>query len=395
MDTHTKTENYQDGSSAAFSDMIKTPAIIYDARIARKKLDLLAGLKRRHTFKLFYSIKSASFLPLLREMSGYVDGFSSSSLFESRLIREEFGHSKLIHYTGPGIREHEIQELARLCNQISFNSISQLKSTGSHVKFDCDKLIRINPQTNFSLDERYDPCRRHSKLGVKLEAFKTLISNQDPELENLKGLHIHNNCESIDSNEMYLTVEKLCNTLGEWMSETGMINLGGGYLFQQQSDLKGLIRTLSRLNDSYDLEIVIEPGKTIVNEAGELWTTVVDIFKSDDKDVAVLDTSVNHLPEIFEYQRRPDVMTENQQGTFQYRLAGCSCLSGDIFGDYRFSEPLSVGSQIRFRNVGAYMYVKASYFNGINLPNVYLIDKAGDMSLIKSSSYDDYKRQLG
>ena len=54
----------------------------------------------------------------------------------------------------------------------------------------------------------------------------------------------------------------------------------------------------------------------------------------------MLDTTVNHMPEVFEYQFRPDVLGHNDAGAYEYVLAGMSCLAGDIFGEYRFDAPL-------------------------------------------------------
>ena len=85
----------------------------------------------------------------------------------------------------------------------------------------------------------------------------------------------------------------------------------------------------------------------------------------------MLDTTVNHMPEVFEYQFRPDVVGASDLGAHEYVLAGMSCLAGDVFGEYRFDEPLRVGSRVVFSNAGAYTIVKANTFNGIPLPAIY------------------------
>ena len=77
------------------------------------------------------------------------------------------------------------------------------------------------------------------------------------------------------------------------------------------------------------------------------------------------------MPEVFEYQFRPDVLGHSDAGAYEYVLAGISCLAGDVFGEYRFDEPLRIGSRIVFADAGAYTIVKANTFNGIPLPTVY------------------------
>ena len=110
--------------------------------------------------------------------------------------------------------------------------------------------------------------------------------------------------------------------------------------------------------------------------------------------MAILDTSVNHLPEVFEYQYSPQLLQQSTSGKYEYRLAGASCLSGDLFGDYRFDTELKCGSRIIFTNVGAYMSVKANMFNGINLPSVYALTDRNELVLQRSYDYTDYRNRL-
>ena len=107
---------------------------------------------------------------------------------------------------------------------------------------------------------------------------------------------------------------------------------------------------------------------------------------------AVLDTSVNHLPEVFEYQRTPAVAEADTQARYRYLLAGGTCLAGDLFGDYWFRDPLDIGRRLTFVNVGAYSLAKAHRFNGHNLPSVYLRQRDGQSRLLKRYDYDDYER---
>jgi carboxynorspermidine decarboxylase len=76
-------------------------------------------------------------------------------------------------------------------------------------------------------------------------------------------------------------------------------------------------------------------------------------------------------------------------------LAGCSCLAGDLFGVYSFDEPLDIGSRVVFRNAGAYSIVKANMFNGINLPNIYLLKEKGELVLVKQFTYEDFASRCG
>ncbi|MGZ8165045.1 MAG: carboxynorspermidine decarboxylase, partial [Methylobacter sp.] len=157
-------------------------------------------------------------------------------------------------------------------------------------------------------------------------------------------------------------------------------------------DHSPFIELVIDLKNDFDLEVYIEPGKAVVGSAGYLMTTVIDSFISDGKTIVILDTSVNHNPEVFEYQRQPDLPEQDSNGQYSAILAGSTCLAGDVFGEYRFKEPLQTGDKLIFKNVGAYSLIKANRFNGYNLPAIYIY-KSTHIKKIKQYSYHDYRRQ--
>ena len=179
------------------------------------------------------------------------------------------------------------------------------------------------------------------------------------------------------------------------MHELEWINLGGGYLWDETTDFGPFQEAVDLLTTTYGLRVFIEPGAGVVNSAGYLVASVIDLFKSDGKTVAVLDTTVNHLPEVFEYQYEPDVVEHADDARHEYILAGCSCLAGDLFGEYSFVEPLDIGSRLTFANVGAYSLVKAHMFNGINLPKIYVLTETGELVLVKQFTYEDFTSRCG
>ena len=256
--------------------------------------------------------------------------------------------------------------------------------------------MRVNPQISFIDDKRYDPARSDSKLGVPLDDLITLLSNGARDtLAGITGIHFHNNADSTNFGQLLQTVEHLDLHLGDWLSTLDWINLGGGYLFPEDANLKPFYQAIDLLKSKHGLEVFMEPGAAIVRDAGYIVSTVLDIFISDGKQIAVLDTTVNHMPEVFEYQYEPDVMGHVESGKHEYILAGCSCLAGDIFGEYAFDEPLEVGSRVVFSGMGAYTLVKAHMFNGINLPTIYSLRENGELVLEKEFTYEDFARQCG
>ena len=76
----------------------------------------------------------------------------------------------------------------------------------------------------------------------------------------------------------------------------------------------------------------------------------------------MLDTTVNHLPELLEFDFEPDVAGHDEDGAWPCILAGCTCLAGDVFGEYRFNQPLEVGDRVVFLNAGSYSTGQGPHF---------------------------------
>ncbi len=371
----------------ASDNISQTPAFVYDEAVIIDRLVALSDVRSNSGCKILYSIKAAPLSGLLQTIAEYVDGFSASSLFECQIAREIIRGKGSIHITSPGLREDDVKSIVDTANYISFNSMSQWQQYKGLVNGKLNCGLRLNPEKSFARDERYDPCRKYSKLGIPV----SLLANEN--LEGLQGIHLHNNCESNDFSELEQTLEQVCEFLGSALEDLQWMNLGGGYFIDDAEQLHELEKIINKLKDKYTLDVFIEPGKGIVGSSGFLLTSVVDIFESGGKQIAVLDTTVNHLPEVFEYQYRPHILQETPEGQYEYRLAGCSCLSGDLFGDYRFDQALEIGSRITFKNVGAYMLVKANMFNGINLPTANILKSDETLVIEKEFSYEDFRKK--
>src|SRR5262249_49712313 len=196
------------------------------------------------------------------------------------------------------------------------------------------------------------PCRPCSKLGVPLSKL-ALRWNRTPRLfEHVAGLLFHTNCDSSTFEPLHETVNLLESKLGDRLAGVSWINLGGGYLLEDPDRIDLLADAVDLLRSRHGLCVYIEPGAALVRKAGYLVASVIDIFRSGGKTIAVLDTTINHVPEVFEYQFEPDVLHDHDQADHEYLLAGSSCLAGDLMGVYGFARRLRIGSRVVFSNIG-------------------------------------------
>ncbi len=382
------------GSFPQGLNLIDTPAFVYDERAIHRLLDYASPLRDDGRCGVLFAVKSFSFAPALSVMAPRLDGFAVSSLFEARLARSVLGGSGSVHITTPGLRSGELDEIGSLCDYVVFNSLSQWEMHSQRLNGRANCGLRVNPQLSFADDCRYDPCRPNSKLGAPLDSLAAALCDPSARLDGVRGLLFHSNCDSPDFSQLTATVARLRARIPRLLRQVEWVNLGGGYLFEEDGEPSGNLDELRQAVDSlrsdFGVRVFIEPGSGFIRAAGYFVATVLDLFQSDGAMVAVLDTSVNHMPEVFEYGFRPDVVGHDDVAACEYLLAGCTCLAGDLFGSCRFPNPLHVGDRVVFSNSGSYTLTKASLFNGVALPSVYALTADGELALRARPSFADF-----
>jgi carboxynorspermidine decarboxylase len=379
----------------AWAQAVETPAFVIDERPVRAALATVDRIRRETGARVLYALKPLAHRDLLSWMRDHVDGFAASSLYEARLAREVLGPGKTVSITTPCFRDNEIEAIAGLCDHVVLNSLSQWRWFRSRFVGHSSVGLRVNPGMSFIADERYNPCRPHSKLGAPLAAMTEALTAEPEAWSSLEGIHFHTNCESESFEPLLETVRLLSQKLVPLLRSVRWINLGGGYLLNDPATFGPLYETIHFLRHRYPAAVFLEPGAALVREAGYLVGSVVDLIPSEAMTIAVLDTTVNHAPEVYEYQLQPEAEGHHLSHPHRYLLAGASCLAGDLFGEYRSARPLRIGSRVVFSKMGAYTLVKAHMFNGINLPSLYTITIRGELLRGRRFTFEDYLERLG
>ena len=377
---------------------LETPAFIYDEADILRLLRKAAEIRESSGCRLLFAVKSFCFRDVLELMAPHLDGFAASSLFEAKLARSVLRDRGTVHFTAPGLRPQDAADTGVLCDYVAFNSVNQLRSHRDSLHPGVHAGLRVNPEMSFIGDARYDPCRPASRLGEPLSTVARILDEGD----SVSGLLLHTNCDATDFGQLEATVNKIRRGLGHRLEDGRLrwINLGGGYLFEDEYggeafDMRPLYRTIDFLQRGCSLETILEPGAALIRTACYLVSTVLEIQTRNGGTTAILDTTVNHMPEVFEYQYEPDVLGHRDNADWACTLAGCTCLAGDVFGQYSFDHPLAVGDRVVFLNMGAYTLVKAHMFNGVNLPTIYALTSGGDLLMKRRYTYDDFAARWG
>ncbi|MEG1458609.1 MAG: carboxynorspermidine decarboxylase [Acetivibrio sp.] len=373
---------------------IKTPFFVVEEERLVHNLEILKSIKERTGCHILLAQKCFSMYKAYPLMGKYLDGTTASGLHEAKLGKEYMGGENHI-YAG-AYREDEIDEILSLCDHIVFNSFSQwnrFKKKAVSSGKECG--LRINPQCSTQKGhEMYDPCAPYSRMGITKEKFL------EEDLHGISGLHFHTLCEQ-NSDALLITLEKVEEEFGSVLSKMKWLNLGGGHhITREDYDIETLVSCIRHMQKKYGLTIYLEPGEAAALNAGFLVSTVLDVIENEIK-IAILDTSpACHMPDVLEMPYTPPILhgksaeiTQIKAEPYGYRLAGPTCLAGDIIGDYIFEKELNIGDRVIFCDMAIYSMVKTNTFNGMNLPSL-AYKKDGKIKVFKTFGYEDFKKRL-
>ncbi|QTH46784.1 carboxynorspermidine decarboxylase [Cohnella sp. LGH] len=371
-------------------EQLPTPCFVVDEALIEKNLKILAGVMQRTGAKIILAQKAFSMTTLYPLIGEYLLGTTASGLYEARLGYEEMG--KETHVFAPAYREDEIDEILSICDHIIFNSFSQLEKFKAKALQAGRKVgLRVNPECSTQVGhEIYDPCSPGSRFGARREDFRPEL------LDGVSGLHFHTLCQQ-NSDDLETTLRAVEEKFGEWLPQMEWINFGGGHhITRDDYDLDTLDACIKRMQEKHGLEVYLEPGEAVALNAGYMVASVLDFHKNG-IDIAILDTSATcHMPDVLEMPYRPPLLGSGESGEkpFTYRLAGQTCLTGDVIGDYSFDQPLQVGDRLVFGDMAIYSMVKTNTFNGMPLPTLAVQDKDGDCRIVRQFGYEDFRTRL-
>jgi len=368
---------------------IPSPCYVLEESRLIDNLEVLNRVQREGNVKVICALKGFSFWKTFSLVSQYLSGATASSFNEVMLASQKMG--KEVHVCAPAYRADEIGRILSRASHITFNSFSQWELFKKEtLKKKVSAGIRINPEFSTVAVDLYNPAGRYSRLGVTKKEF-------NPELlDGIEGLHFHALCgQNADALETVL--ERVETNFGEWIPKMKWINFGGGHhITRADYDVSKLLSILNRFRNKYPgVEVILEPGEAVGWQTGELVSSVLDIVRNE-INIAILDVSVAaHMPDCLEMPYRPMVVDSAMLGIKKhaYRLAGNSCLAGDIAGDYSFDKPLKIGSRIVFTDMIHYTMVKTTFFNGVKHPSIGLW-KNGKFSLVREFSYESFRDKL-
>lgn len=364
--------------------MIQTPCYVIDKARLRPNMEKIAWLREASGAKSLLALKCFATWSVFDFMARYMDGTTSSSLFELRLGAEKFGGET--HAYSVAWADHEMRDVLRHSDKVIFNTIGQLDRFDAASR-DHVRGLRVNPGVSTSEFDLADPSRPYSRLG-----------EHDPDAilrvaDRISGLMFHYNCENADFDRFDTMLSAIEDRFGGAIRAMDWISLGGGIHFTGAGyPLDRLAERLKRFAGTHGVQVYLEPGEAAITNSTTLEVTVLDTLFNG-KNLAIVDSSVEaHMLDLLIY-REPGKMLPDA-GPEEWMICGKSCLAGDIFGEFRFPAPLRPGDRLSIQDAGGYTMVKKNWFNGVKMPAIALRELDGSVRVVRDFGYEDFAAAL-
>ncbi|GAB3485187.1 carboxynorspermidine decarboxylase [Marinomonas epiphytica] len=364
--------------------MIQTPYYLIDKASLLNNLEKIATVRRESGAKSLLALKCFATWSVFDLMQDYMDGTTSSSLYEVKLGKQTFQGET--HAYSVAYADNEIEEVLAHSDKIIFNSIGQLERFAQQSEGKT-RGLRVNPQVSTSEFIIADPARPFSRLG-----------EWDPEkiagvMEQISGFMFHNNCENDNFDRFDEMLTHIESRFGHLIKQVSWVSLGGGIHFTGENyPLERFCQRLKQFADTYQVQVYLEPGEAAITNSTSLEVTVLDTLYNG-KELAIVDSSIEaHMLDLLIYREQAKMSPSN--GQYPYMICGKSCLAGDIFGEFHFDKPLQVGDRLSFQDAAGYTMVKKNWFNGVKMPSIAIKQLDGTIELVREFDYSDFKSNL-
>ncbi|MHA6345230.1 carboxynorspermidine decarboxylase [Roseivivax sp. CAU 1761] len=362
---------------------MQTPYYLIDKARLLPNLEKIAGLREASGARALLALKCFATWSVFDLMRDYMDGTTSSSLFELRLGRETFG--KETHAYSVAWADHEIDEAVSYADKMIFNTAAQL------LRFEAQSAgltrgLRVNPGVSTSGFDLADPSRPFSRLGEHAP------EDIAPVAELISGFMFHNNCENDDFDRFDEMLTHIEDRFGALIRRMEWISLGGGIHFTGEGyPLDRLAERLKRFAGENGVQVYLEPGEAAITRSTTLEVTVLDTLYNG-KNLAIVDSSIEaHMLDLLIYRESAKMRSD---GPEEWMICGKSCLAGDVFGEFRFPGPLAPGDRLSIDDAAGYTMVKKNWFNGVKMPAIAIRELDGTERLVRDFGYDDFKAAL-
>nr|WP_243431849.1 diaminopimelate decarboxylase [Aliamphritea spongicola] len=382
-------------SLSSVAEQVATPFYCYSkARILQNTARCQAAFSA-HDIGIHYAMKANSNLHILHLISSQGLGVDTVSAGEiQRAIAAGIAAEKII-FSGVGKSAAEIRlALDTGIGQFNVESAEELALLSTLAQTSTRPVrvaLRVNPDVTVNTHRHITTGTRGNKFGMPPEqALQLFRDYADHACLNLCGLAMHIGsqiCEAAPYRQAVSRLLALTKTLKAEGVHIRCLDLGGGFGIDYGngsslsfSEVAQVIAdTIHTEAPDYDGKVVVEPGRSLVADAGVLVTRVNFVKEAEPRPFLILDAAMNDLMRPALYQAVHPLLTvsyADNRVQRQFDVVGPVCESTDTFArDYPVSEDIQAGDLMAFLCAGAYCSVMSNSYNSREIPAEVLVDE--------------------
>ena len=388
---------------ADIAEAYGTPCYVYSRAVIEERWHAYDQAFGSQSHLVCYSVKANGNLAVLNLLARLGSGFDIVSGGELERVLMAGGDAARVLFSGVGKQEHEIRRALtagiRCFNVESASELSHLDRIAKDMNTRAKVALRVNPDIDPGTHPYIATGLNRSKFGIPHEqALDIFRQAQDLNHIELAGIDCHIGSQITQLSPYIAALEKLTGLYHKLKSEgipLGHIDIGGGmgimYRDEQPFAPLEFVRAVCEQLSDPHMEILIEPGRSIVGEAGVLLTRVLYLKETASRNFAITDAAMNDLlrPALYDAWQR--VLPENDAITHspkRYDLVGPVCESADFLALDRELD-IAEGDLLALGSAGAYGFSMSSNYNARPRAAEVMVDGEDFFEVRRRETIDD------
>jgi diaminopimelate decarboxylase len=352
---------------------------------------------------IHYSVKAnsnGSILRLLKDLGAGFDVVSGGELF--RVLKIGANPASIV-FAGVGKTRAELEyALENKVGWINVESVQELEvlnDLAGNEKLAASIALRVNPSIEAETHHHIATGGHRSKFGLDLDEARSILAHPDrfPRL-NVTGLHVHIGSQLASADRTIDALQKLLSLTQEYSIQ--MLDIGGGFPVRYHPDdsfpdpiefAQSIQAALALPLAPRPLQLVIEPGRSIIADAGALVAEVQYVKIREGRRIVIIDASMTELirPALYEAYHQIEAVNPRGISALPADIVGPVCESADVLGADRDLPEVQRGDRVMIMTAGAYGASMASNYNSRPRPAEVMVDESTSHLIRHRETWND------
>ena len=398
---------------SSIAEQVGTPFYCYSTAVMAETYLAFAQALNGLNALICYALKANGNLGVVKTLAALGAGGDVVSEGELRRALQAGIPPEKVVFAGVGKTQAEMATALKAgilqFNVESFGELERLNGVAESLGRSAAVALRINPDVDARTHAKISTGKAENKFGIDLaQADQAIRLTQDLPALRLEGLAVHIGSQLTELTPFENAFSRVTALFGELRAAghgLKRLDFGGGLGIPYQEEtpptLEAYVEVVRRatadLRSDGEVQLVFEPGRLLVGNAGILVTKVLYTKQGTEKRFLVVDAAMNDLirPTLYDAWHAMIPVTEprSDAAALPLDVVGPICESGDTFAKDRLLPPFEEADLLAICSTGAYGAVMASAYN-MRPPAPEVLVKGGDFAVVRSrQTYEELLNQ--